>query len=217
MATTGTITVQAMIEGALIRANILAASDQIRGDDLQDAMKVLDDMLKAIQPNGVTIWQQTSGSITVTNATASYTISARPLNLDVVNWKTSDGIESPMLKLTRKEYYELPDKDSAGRPSQYYYDRQREQGVLYVWPVLATADSQTIEWIGTGEMSDITDSTATLEIPGEWREAIVYQLASRLQDEYGRVNPRIDARAAEALAYAQGFDRESVYFQPEQY
>jgi len=217
MATTGVITVQALIERAMLRANILAAGDPIEGAELQDAMQTLDDMLKAIQPNGVTIWQQTSGSITVTSATTSYTIASRPLTLDVVNWKESSGIESPMLRLTRREYFELPDKDSAGRPSQFYYHRQREQGVLYVWPVLTTAASQTIEWIGTGEMSDITDSTATIEIPGEWREAITYQLASRLQDEYGRSNPRIDARAAEALIYAQGFDRESVYFQPEQY
>ena len=63
------------------------------------------------------------------------------------------------------------------------------------------------------EFEDQTDLTAVPDVPGEWWDAVVYGLAARLADDYGKNVPNVVARAEEELRLALSADREgSIYF-----
>ena len=216
MTTTLTYTAGAIANASLRKCGVVAVDRPATADEMDVAIVAFNAMLKAMQIPSITVWKLKTGSITLTDATTSYTISERPYDLGVVNWRNTSGLDLPMLKLTRKEYFELPDKDAAGTPTQYYYHRQRETATLYAWPVQTTG-SGTIEWEGQGEIDDITATTDTLDVPAEWYEAIIYGLADRLCDDFPVQIERaakIGLRAAAALGLAQHSDRESVFFMP---
>jgi len=217
MAVSLTYTAGDIATAALRKCGVAAIDRAATSEEMDVALVTFNAMLKALQIPSITVWKLTTGSITLTDATTSYTISTRPYELGVVNWRDTDGRDLPMLRMTRREYYELPDKDAAGTPTQFYYHRLRESATLFVWPVQTTA-SGTIEWEGKSEIDDITATTDTLDVPAEWYEAIIYQLADRLCDDFPVELPRaakIALRAENALALAQHSDRETVYFMPD--
>lgn len=219
MATDGVYTVRDMCTEALRECGVVSISTTASAEDMDVAVKRLNMMLKAWQNTAITIWKQTSGSITITDATASYAIAARPLRLDTVARK--DGTETPMTSMTRQEYSTLPDKDSAGTPSSFWYHRELSAGRLYVWPVMATG-SGTIEWYGVSEVEDVTTPNDALDVPGEWYEATLYNLAYRLLGAFPGVPQErtqyITANAVRSLAEAKGGDaEESIMFQAASY
>ena len=195
---------------ALREAGVLAIDDPADAATFEVAVKRLNIMLKAWQNTAITVWKQSSGSITITNATASYTLSERPLRLDTVTLK--NGNEVWLTRMTRQEHNELPNKAQAGTTSSFYYHRQRTQGELFVWPVLATA-AGTLEWSGVLEIEDITSGSDTVEVPSEWFEAVLYGLARRLCGAFA-VDPiktaEIGQLAKDAWDVAVGEDVEDV-------
>lgn len=217
MATTLTYTAGDLANAALRKCGVVAVDRVATAPEMDATLVAFNVMLKAWQIPSIMVWKLTTGSITLTDATTSYTISSRPYNLGVVNWRNSDEVDLPMLELTRTEYFELPDKDAAGTLSQFYYHRLEETATIYVWPVQTTG-SGTIEWEGQDEIDDIGATTDTLDVPAEWYEAIIYGLADRLSDDFPISSERaakISRRATEALLLAQHSDREAVFFVPE--
>jgi hypothetical protein len=180
------------------------------------ALSELNLMLKAWQNSGYNLWTYTSGSLALTTA-ASYTLSpARPLRILNARFKESaTASEIPMWRMTRDEYDELPNKTTTGTPTQFYYDKQREAAKLYIWPVLSSATAQTIEYTYERELEDLTATSDIVDVPGEWWEATMYNLAARLMETVPlqRQNPIVPQRAVALLDEALAADREgSVFF-----
>jgi hypothetical protein len=211
MSVTGTVTNFDICTDALRKLGIVAHDTTATDDEMATATRALNRMLKAWQNQGLDLWLTASTTVTLTTA-ASYTLDpVRPLSVDSVRLKRG-GIETPMQKLTRREYDELPLKASTGLPTCFYYDRQREAARLYVWPVLAVAGGQTLAITYTREIADVVASEVA-DIPAEWYDATVYGLASRLADDFMVNAPNITARAERELDLALSFDREgSVWF-----
>lgn len=194
MAVTETFNVLSIVTAALRKIGVVAGDEAASADDTAHAIEALNWMLKAWQANEWLPWTYTSGTLTLTTA-ASYTLSpARPLRILNARLKRS-GIEIPMQEMSRDEYDRLPQKTSTGLPTSYHYDRQREAAVFYVWPVLATAAGETVEYTYERELEDIAASTDTLDMPVEWHECVVYNLAARLADDYEVAADRVVARA----------------------
>ncbi len=212
MATTLTYTAGDLCQLALEEAGVSAVDHPAAAEETAIALKRLNIMLKSWQNTAITVWKQSTASISIVADTQSYTITARPLSLGVVNYKNTT--ERPMIEMSRQAYMELPDKASAGSPTQFYYHREREQGTLYVWPVLATATG-TIEWSGPAEVADVSAVSDTVEVPAEWYEAVHYGLARRLAGHFGiaeRLNDLVPL-AADAYLTARGADFDgSVFF-----
>ena len=201
-------TVLEMVTEAAHDAGVAATDVPLASEYFDIGLIRLNRMLAAWQNEAITIWQNTSGSIPITADTQSYAISERPLTLNVVNYKLN-GLETPMLSLTRQEYLELPDKAATGRPSQYYYEREQTRGVLFVWTVPATATG-TIEWYGRDRTTAATGPADTVDVPPEWEEAVHYGLAHRIASAFSRVERLGDlSQLAEiSLRRAMGGDAE---------
>jgi len=213
MATTATKTVREICTHALRRAQVTDYRDAPEAADLSAAISELNLMLKAWQAEGNLLWTYASGSLPLTTA-VSYTLTPeRPLRIITARLKR-DGIEIPMIELTREEYDTLPDKTVTGIPTQFYYDRQRESAVFYVWPAPEAA-GDAVEYTYEREIEDVTDGSETLDMPGEWWEATMYGLAARLAEAYMITNALsiLAPRAEATLERALGWEREgSVFF-----
>ncbi len=213
MAVTGTWTVRDICIAALKKIGVIAQdAESAEAFEIETAKNALHVLLKSWQIDSIKVAMLASQSVSLTTD-ASYTLSpVRPLKLHTVNFK-SNGTETPMERMTRQEYDELPDKDTTGRPTQYHYDRQREDALLYVWPVLASASGETLEITYLREIEDVTDLNSMIDMPVEWYRAIIYGLAADLSDDFDVDAQKIEAKAAMFYQNASGFDIEgSVYF-----
>ncbi len=218
MAVTGTVTVREIVTAALKRAQITDISEAANADDAEVARSELNRMLKSWQNKGYNLWYKTGGSLALTTA-ASYTLSpVRPFR--ILSARFSDGTtERPMNSMTRDEYDDLPNKSTTGTPTQFYYDRQREAAVFYIWPALASASGETIEYTYERETEDIADLDDTLDAPGEWWDAITLNLSVRISEIFGVPPSQTTViRADQELMLALGSDREeSVFIGPDEY
>lgn len=213
MAVTGTYTVRDICLKGLKKAGVIAqdaqSAEAYETTTARDSLHVL---LKSWQNADFRVFTLASQSVTLTTA-ASYTLSpVRPMSLETVRFK-SDGRETPMIQMMRQEYDELPDKTVTGQPTQYYYDRQREAALLYVWPLLASASGETLEITYWREIEDVDALGEAIDMPAEWYRAVIYGLAADLCDDFEIENPKIEAKALMLLKEARGFDAEgSVFF-----
>lgn len=221
MAVDAVKTAGAMVLSAFQTCGIVAKDEALDASDNVVGLARLNDMLKGWQQTGARLYTRATGSVTLTDATASYTVTNRPLRLKTVKYRPASGSDLVMVKMSAREYDELPDQDTAGTPTQYFYDRGRETGTIYVWPVLATVTTETLQWTGIGEVADIEASSDTVEAPAEWYDAIRYGLAARLCDDYDVPEPKASKIAAQAKALyntAMGGEREeSVVFEMDRY
>lgn len=219
MATTATRTVLDIITSAARKAQVTGLRDTPEAEVAEEALTELDSMLKGWQNEGYHLWSYTNGSFALDgDPTAAYSIvPVRPLRILSMRYKASStATEIPMQELTREEYDMLPNKSSTGTPTTFYYDRQREAAKLYVWPKLAAASgTATLEYSYERELEDITATTETLDMPGEWWDAVVYNLAARLMETapMAQQSPLVPQRAQMLLDKALANDTEgSVFF-----
>ena len=216
MATNGTNTERDICNAALRVSGIAGVLQESSAEEMHVALSALNRMLKQWQTLGYATWRRSRQTITLVAGQSSYSLSGRPLEIETCRYK-KDGVENPMLRMMRKEYDELSQKDTTGIPTQFYYDRQREDENLVVWPVPQFSEG-TLELTVQSEIEDITsDGSAVVDIPAEFYNAAVYGVAEELCLVFGILDARtgmISAKYRESLDQALAFDAdESVFFQ----
>lgn len=224
MATSGTVTynltARKVCDYALKKIGVVGKAQAVGADDMATAIRELEVMLKGWQVDGPNLWRRTTGSQALTANTASYDLTVTtPHRIWSARLRHTDGRDVPLEMLTADEYDELPLKTSTGTPTSYYYDAQRANGTLYIWPVLASVTTETVRYTYQRRFHDVGDENNDLDIPQEYLHLIGYCLADALLDDYGvadTIANRISARAMGLLASANGADREQVVrFEPE--
>lgn len=208
---TATYTNRQIVTDAFRKIGVVATDSTMTADEAATGGRALNRLLKAFQNRGYNLWTTTQLTVSLTTA-ASYTMTpVRPIRIHGARFVRS-GIETPMQELTRQEYDDLPIKTATGIPTCYYYDRQKEAALLYIWPVLAAANGETLKVTYEREIADV-DLDAEADVTGEWWDAVVYNLAARLADDFQVDAPSVVARAEEELRLALAADREgSVWF-----
>jgi len=129
--------------------------------------------------------------------------------------------EIPIARLNRDDYTALPNKFFSGRPLQFWFDRQRDQPVMRLWPVPnAAATTQQIVLWRHRYIQDVGTMVQQLDVPQRWFDAIVALLAAKLAEETPEVDvqliPMLDAKAEKALAQAENEERDNspIYWSP---
>ena len=141
----------------------------------------------------------TNDTVTIDDALASAASSgnkvfvytnACPRPLKIVSMRTEySSNETPIGlngdPMSRSEYFNLPNKDSTGFPTQYYYDPQTPTGKLYLWPAPSSVDYE-MNFTYLDSIEDIDTNTETADYPQEWLSYLVSNLAVRLAPSYGK-------------------------------
>jgi len=91
----------------------------------------------------------------------------RPMMILDAFVRDDDGLDYPVFPIDRERYIGIRDKDEAGMPTKFYYDRTYPSGELFVHPVPTTGGKSLSASVGTDEYitnGGIADDTAwTLE------------------------------------------------------
>ena len=147
--------------------------------------------------------------------------SNRPLRISSIRRRTNTGQnqqEVPLIKLSREEYFDLPNKESRGTPTQFYYDPQLTSGKLYLWPTPDDPETR-IQITYQAQIEDFDAAGDNPDFPQEWLECITWNLAMRLSPVFGKHEMAVSTIAPTAemmLQRIKDYDQEvtSVQFMP---
>lgn len=171
------------------------------------------------------LWRQAEVTVVPILETAAYVITPKPMRVTACRRKLlSGGYEVPMTPLSRQEYLDQPNKDTNfSTPVNFYYDPQRDVGTLYLWPAPSDVVAPTITILADvlRPMFIMSASNDTLDMPAEWQETFVYNLAKRLKLKFPVNDPNlgaeIDAMADGLFTKLKAWDNEptALYLQPD--
>lgn len=171
------------------------------------------------------LWKRKQGSLALVAGQAAYVLPNKPMRVLSIRRKvTLSGYEVPLTGWSRQEYYDQPNKTSTtSTPVNFYYDPQRTSGTLYVWPAPSTevAPTMTLEYDYLARLDDMLASNDEADVPSEWLEALVYNLAVRLMPQYpvndGNLSGLVLQTAKQLFDDLDGWDNEDtpIYLQPD--
>lgn len=210
-----------------LSANVLMGSTNIPVDSITDILN--GDKIAVLLDDGTLHWTTVNGvpagsivvitdalpdSATITNPVYAYTTRlVRPLRVPFARrFQFIDNIDTPMIRMARADYRDLPNKTNTGTITQFFYDPQTIAGLgyLYVWP--APPDVQSaLKFTFYRPIQDFDTAANTPDFPQEWISTLIFNLAVELAPEYGcptDVFQQIQALAAEKLDRLTGWDRE---------
>ena len=144
------------------------------GYDARTARRSLNLMLAEWANRGLNLWTVAEGMFTVTQGDASYVLAADVIDiLDVVVRRS--GTDFEVDRISRTEYFTLPNKTTQGRSSQYFLDRTITP-TMYLW---ATPDNSTdqIRYYYVRRMQDANSLTNTNDIPFRFLPCMVAGLS----------------------------------------
>src|SRR3990167_6026040 len=142
-------------------------------------------------------------------------VSARRYKIDSV----TAGTETPIIPISHLDYQALPNKMAAGTVNQVYYDAPLSTGDLYLWQKPDDVDT-LIRFTWHRPIEDFSAAGDNPDMPQEWIDALVFNLALVMAPEYcvnGQRLTEIAALATSFLDEVSGFDREdtSIFFAPD--
>jgi len=124
----------------------------------------------------------------------------------------SSPAEVVLARLNKDDFFNLNNKTSQGKPTQYWFDRKRTQPVMNLWPVPQNSFYQIVV-LRHRYIMDPGVSTNEIDVPQRWYDAIVWGLASYMAVEMegvpGEMMGYVDARFRRALLEAQTEERDS--------
>jgi hypothetical protein len=144
----------------------------------------------------------------------------RPLRVIGARRKTfAVDSEIEVTQFSRFDYFNQPNKENQGTVVKYYYSPQLGNGRFYVWQTASSIDD-FVQITYERPIEDIDDKENNLDIPVEWLQAVIYNLAARLADDYDAPAAKIQSVTAKAAVFLEnilGWDEEpsSISIQPE--
>lgn len=121
--------------------------------------------------------------------------------------------EIPLGQLNRDSYVNQSNKVFPGRPSNYYFQRDLPEPVVYLWPApfSAAEQAQLVLWRHR-QIMDTENLQQEVEVPQRWLEAIVNGLAAKVAAETPAVDasllPILEQRAAVSVQRAWDGDND---------
>lgn len=174
-------------------------------------------------PSGTTVALAAAltDAVAVGNTVFVYTTKiVRPLRVIDARRQGTQDVQIDVF--TREEYFAQPNKTASGEVNQVYYDPQLTTGKFYIWPTGNAVDDK-VQITLMLPIEDFDSSNINPDFPQEWLEVIKFNLAWRLNFEYGISNidhhRELKAEAKRMLKEISDFDAEggSVYFAVENY
>jgi len=148
------------------------------GYDAKTARRSLNIMFSEWANRGINLWTVKQATLTLTSGTATYSSAnglASPMNdiLEVAIRRS--GTDYEVDRISRGEYLNVPNKTSTGRPSQFYFNRQRSPEIT-LWPVPENSTDELVYYYIT-RIEDADTSQNTTDVPYRFLPCMVAGLA----------------------------------------
>jgi hypothetical protein len=215
-----TVSTARIIEHAFRRAGV--GVEKQTPDTVQLARDNLFFLFASYSNRGLPLWCVEEVSIPIVAGTKMYECPAGTVDVMMVNLRSVVGAtytDRPITRMSRDQYFLLPNKEVSGTPVQYWYDRQLEP-TLTLWPVPTDA-TQTLRVVRQRQIGDVGALTEQLDIPVRWIEATIWQLAKRIVLSLPGLDPQTKQIVIQMAAEnqieteAEDVDNAPVMFQPD--
>jgi hypothetical protein len=201
------MTVQQLIDAALRTLGVIATGETPSSDERTDGLTALNHMIGEWNAQALPIYQATRESVFLTGA-ASYALSTRPVKIQGAQI-TFGGMTVPVEVVNGEQW-----SRGGGTPSmpQLWNDAGYPNSTIYLRPA---PTSGTLELQSLRPLSSSYQLSDNLALPPGYEAALRFNLAARLAPEFGRVDPAVDQRAADALTSIMGLNA-AVHGSPQQ-
>ena len=186
--------------------------------DARTARRSLNILFANWANRGLNQWTISNVSQTLTEGTESYSLNAYVVDvLDVVLRRTKNSVvtDYQMSQIGRSEYWNIPNKATKARPTQYFLDKQ-ETPKIYVWPAPENS-TDIIKMNQILRIEDVDTSVNDVQVPFRFYPCLVAGLAYYLSQK--RAPERMDSLKMMyedefARAMAQDESRASLMVKP---
>lgn len=193
---------------------------------ITEAAEALNDLVKEWSVDGMPLWCLKLYTVPLVSGQDAYTIAQAPSKVLQAFIRTNSN-DTPLLLLTRDEYYLLGSKTSSGTPNQVWYNPPGAnqngviQGTLTVYQVPdATAAADSVIYLtGIRPFEDFDNAADVPDFPQHWYNALKWGLADQLSYEYGvglaeraMISKKADKHKEKALE--GNVEEGSMFFQP---
>lgn len=203
---------RSVIEKALSILGYLPAGETMNQDDAETALLALNMMLKTFQADGCNLWREQPSTVTFAANQMSATLDPRVIDVIEARRVYEDSLnELPLGRWERGQYVSLPSKSQTGVPVAYYPQKNRDGFVLTLWPVPYV--ETVINFTAARVAADVPGLNDDLDVPQEWLECIVWNLADRLAPVFNVITAapaiaqRVEQRAQALYSAMRDFDR----------
>lgn len=195
-------TARLIIEGAVRLIKGPAYNPDL--SELGAGFTALNDLLGSWSADRIMVVAAVSENFTLTVGQSSYTVGAggdfntvRPTKiLPGVYIRDNVNGDHPVELVTRERYSAIAKKDINSRPSIVYYDPIYPLGIMCFDTEPITAEA--VYFDSLKPVTEITDLSATLVFPPEYKKALKYNLALELAPEYADIKiPELVLKGAE--------------------
>ena len=184
------------------------------GYDLKTAIRSANLMLSEWANRGLNQWTIATGTQTVTEGTSSYALGTDVIDvLDVVIRRTvNDKVTDIRLdKLSRAEYFNIPNKSTKAKPSQYFLDKQTNP-TIYVYPSPENS-TDIIRFNKLTRLDNADDAKNTMDIPFRFYPCFAAGLAYYLSlKKNPELSPQLKAIYEEEFLRAADQDEDRASF-----
>ena len=174
MATSGTQNFALNVADVIEEAYEIIGLEVRTGYDARKARRSLNIMFQDWTNRGINLWKVAQVNETMVAGAALYPMNAYDLDiLEAIVRR--DGTDYSLERITREEYFNLPNKAQQGRPTQIYVERTATPS-FYVWPTPINSTDIVL----THRIQRIQDAntlTNDLDVPSRFIPAMVSGLA----------------------------------------
>lgn len=160
---------------------------QIVAEHMKDAEVESNLMLCAWASDQPNLWLSELISVTMVQGTATYTLPAEFVAIQVAYVTQTTGgstYDRPLGAMSTVEYFSQPNKTVQSPPTSYWFDRQITPQIT-MWPVPDGAATYTLNIRGVRQVQDASMPNGTgVEIPYRFYDAFVAGLAHRVARIY---------------------------------
>lgn len=194
-----------LINLALKQVGVLGVGQTAAAEDINDAFKLLNMMLAQWAVKRNVVHQILDVAVTA-NGSQTYTVGPggnfngpRPSRLQGAYCRqlATNPIDFPLDVLkSQTDYGRISIKTMGSLPSAVYYDPQFPLGVLHVWPVAGNGYEIHLQILSP--LAQFADPYQDINLPAEYEEALMYNLAGRLYPMYGMQPDQVVIKLAAA-------------------
>ena len=183
-----------LIDDAAVKARIISPYDTWPNPNKAAALREMNRMLDSYANDNLIIYEQTEESFALTASQGSYTIgvsgspdfnTVRPQEILEGTYVRVGSIDYPLRIKSMREYRKLATKSTASTPPRWLsYNPTYPNGTIYLWYEPNSTDS--IYLISLKELGTFASLTTTVTLPPGYEDLLVYELALRLNPDYGK-------------------------------
>jgi hypothetical protein len=203
------LTARDVISAALCdELGIYGFGEDVPAEAVTFAMGHLNSLLKAA---GEGAHLETEGTVTIPANDASGAIAGNVS--EVISARLVSGVNERILaRFGRDEYLSIPNKDASGEPTCFYVSNQRDNVLMYVWPVPTVETTVRTDYRRIPET--VTDASETIDFPPQYHPALIENLAVRCAGRFNvqpNQRPELFSRAARHWQEMEDQERPASY------